>query len=94
MARGDAFQLQGMDSGVVISDGQTWTAAADGGARWVQFVTDTVLSAYVGNLRNGEVYLPGSTLAQGSGIGGITTSLSVTTGIVAIYEFGGEGTVV
>lgn len=82
-----------MDGGVVISDGQTWTAPADGGARWVSFLTDTVLSNYAGNLVGAGTYLPGTTLTAGLGLGGITTSIAVTTGIVAIYEFGNAGTV-
>lgn len=90
----DAFQLQGLDGGVVISDGQTWTAAAGGGARWVQFAADTVLASYAGNLRDGETWLGGYTHAQGTGFGGNTTALAVTSGVVIIYEFGGEGTVV
>ena len=93
MARGDAFQLQGMDGGVVVTAGDTWTAAADGGARWIQFVGDTVLASYSGNLRSGSTNLIGGTLLAGSSIGGITTSVSLTSGTAIIYEFGGEGTV-
>lgn len=94
MARGDAFQLQGMDGGVCVGAGETWTAAPDGGARWVSFVLDTVLGSYSGNIRNGGTALVGGTFPAGYGIGGITTSLSVDSGFLIVYEFGGEGTVV
>lgn len=93
MARGDSFQLQGMDGGVCVGAGQTWTAAADGGSRWIQFEQDTVLSSYAGNLRTGSTKLLGVTHLQGKGLGGISTSLGVTSGLVTVYEFGGDGTV-
>ena len=94
MARGDAFQLQGLDGGVVIEAGNTWTAPVDGGSRWIQFPVDTVLSSYAGNLRNGATFLVGGTFTAGSGLGGIATSIGLTSGLAIVYEFGGEGTVV
>ena len=93
MARGDAFQLQGMDGGVVVGAGEIWAAAADGGARWVSFSLDTVLDSYSGNIRGGDTAFVGVTFVAGYGIGGITTSISVNSGQAIVYEFGGEGTI-
>ena len=83
-----------MDGGVVISDGETWTAPVGGGARFVVFQSDTILASYAGNMRRGDIYFPGTTQLQGTSIGGITTSLGVTSGVVSIYEIGEPGTVV
>lgn len=88
------FQSQGLDGGVVITDGEVWTAASGGGSRWVQFVTDTVLSSYEGNLRVGDTVLVGPTIGAGSFLGGIATEVGVTTGVVVVYDLGGVGTVV
>lgn len=94
MARGDAFQLQGMDGGVVVEPGETWTAASDGGSRWVSFPIATILDSYSGNLREGTTKLVGGEFPAGYGIGGITRSLGVSSGLAIVYEFGGEGTIV
>lgn len=93
MARGDAFTLQGMDGGSVLAGGDSWVAPEDGGGRWVSVVEDAVLASYAGNLFNGDLNLTGITLPVGFGFGGITTALSVTSGRVIVYEFGGQGTV-
>ena len=77
----DAYDLQGMSGGVVISAGQTFT----GQARFVSVTLDAVLSSYAGNLAGGSTKLVGITIPSGHGIGGVTTSLGVTSGVVIIY---------
>jgi hypothetical protein len=87
------FQSQGLDGGIVVTDGETWTAGSGGGSRWVSVLTDTVLSSYEGNIRSGDTVLVGPTLAAGTDLGGIATEIGVTTGIVIVYELGSQGTV-
>ena len=90
MARGDAFQLQGLDGGVAVAAGETWT----GQARWIQFEQPTVLTGYTGTIDGGAAAYPGITHAEGKGIGGVTTSIEVATGLVTVYLLDSEYTLV
>lgn len=83
MARGDSYQLQGQQGGVVVNAG----GSATGPFRWVQVVNDTVFSAFVAaNLTDAATKLitPVSHNA-GTGIGGNITSFAVSTGVVIGY---------
>lgn len=84
MARGDSYQLQGQQGGVVLGAGDE----ASGNFRWIQIVNDTVLDVFdSGNLSNAGLALCGPTLPAGLGIGGQITNITVITGlIIAYYE--------
>jgi hypothetical protein len=82
MARGDSYQLQGQQGGIVFNAGQS----ATGPFRWVQIVNDTVFSAFVAaNLADASTKLITITHPAGSGIGGNITSFTVTSGVVIAY---------
>ena len=81
MARGDSYQLQGQQGGVVLSSGDSQTA----NFRWLQVINDTVLNALGPTNLDSEGSLVGPTLPAGVGIGGKFTSISVTSGIVIAY---------
>jgi predicted permease len=82
MARGDSYQLQGQQGGVVVSASGSET----GQFRWVQVVTDTVFSSFVSsNLTNASTNLITITIPAGIGIGGNITSVAVTSGTVIAY---------
>lgn len=80
--RGDAFTLQCLDGGEVFNGTQSGT----GPFRKLQVVTDVVLSAYAGNLVNGSTKLISVTLPAGTEIGGITTSFTLTSGLLIGYR--------
>lgn len=82
MARGDSYQLQGQQGGIVIAAGEN----ANGNFRWIQMITDTVLDALTApNLLNADPSLLDITIPAGIGIGGKITSITVLTGIVIAY---------
>jgi len=81
MARGDSYQLQGLDGGVAVGPGATFT----GKARWIQFEQPTVLASYAGQIVNGDTEYITITHGEGKGIGGVTTSFQVTSGLVTAY---------
>lgn len=85
----DAYDLQGMGGGVVLNAGQTF----NGQARFVSVTVDAVLSSYAGNLVGGSTKLTGVTIPAGCTIGGVTTSLGVTSGVVIVYLLDGNYTV-
>lgn len=83
MASPISWDLQGQGGGTVLNAGTTYT----GPIRWIQVVTDTVLSALTsptGSIANVS-RLVGPTLAGGLGIGGKFGSISVTSGVVIVY---------
>jgi len=82
MARGDSYQLQGQQGGVVVNAG----GSATGPFRWVQVVNDAVFSAFVAaNLTDAATKLITITHNAGTGIGGNITSFTVTSGVVIAY---------
>lgn len=89
MPRGDSFELQGLNGGVVISSAESPVA---GEFRWIQVVNDAVLDALGGDSFSGSTLenigvLIGPTLPAGLGIGGRFTGVSVTSGIVIAYKW-------
>ncbi len=82
MPRGDSYQLQGQQGGVVL----TATETATGSFRWVQVINDCVLDALVStNVTNSDGSLTGITIPAGIGIGGTFTSIEVQSGVVIAY---------
>lgn len=81
MASPISYDLQGQGGGVVLGTG----ASATGNFRWIQIVTDTVLSALIPTNISNPATLIGPTLPAGLGIGGGFTTVSVTSGIVIAY---------
>jgi hypothetical protein len=82
MARGDSYQLQGQQGGVVLGGGDL----ISGDFRWIQICNDTVLDALTAqNLDNAGPALIGPTLPAGLGIGGKFTYIEVLTGLVIAY---------
>ena len=83
MARGDSYQLQGQQGGVVLSNSDS----AGGNFRWIQVITDTVFGSLgITNLDNDGTLL-GPTIPAGIGIGGKFSEVSVITGtVIAYYE--------
>lgn len=84
MARGDSYQLQGQEGGVVL---KSTSSEADGAGpfRWLLVVNDAVLSEIGGNIRNGSD-LVGPTLPAGLSFGGVLTSITVSSGLVIAYD--------
>lgn len=82
----DAYKLQGMAGGVVLSGADSVT----GGFCWIQAVTDTVLLAdsgggeTAGNLVDYS-NLDGVTLAAGIGIGGVFSKVQISSGVAIAY---------
>lgn len=81
MARGDSYQIQGQQGGIVLNVDE---GAKDGPFRWVLVVNDAVLSAIDSNIQN-DGDLVGLTLPAGSGFGGQINSLTVSSGTVIAY---------
>jgi hypothetical protein len=81
MARGDSYQLQGQQGGVVINAG----GGANGPFRWIQVINDTVLDSIGDNDFPDAGLLMGPTLPAGVGIGGRFGSIDVLTGLVIAY---------
>ncbi len=81
MARGDSYQLQGQQGGVVLAAGDS----ASGPFRWVQVLIDTEFDVFESNLESGDTFLTGLILPAGSGIGGNITAIAVSTGLVIAY---------
>lgn len=80
--RGDSYQLQGQQGGTVFNAGQT----ATGSFRWVQVANDTIFSAFTSNLTDGATKLITITHPAGTGIGGIISGFTVTSGVVIAYS--------
>ena len=84
MARGDSYQLQGQQGGIVV----TSAVAATGTFRWIQAIEDSVLLSdtgeTAGNLTD-IANLDNKTLPAGIGIGGIFTKVQIGSGTVIAY---------
>jgi len=76
-----SYDLQGQGGGVVITSAFPTT----GKFRWLQFITDTqLLTLESPNLAN-ESELLIETIPAGTGIGGLFTEVSVTSGVLIAY---------
>jgi hypothetical protein len=85
MARGDAYQLQGQDGGIVLSGTDSWTSSGGRTVRWIQFVEDTVFTSISSNIVDADTKLVGGTFTAGSGLGGETTAVTLTSGTAILY---------
>lgn len=82
MARGESYQLQGQQGGIVLTTGNS----SAGPFRWIQVVTPAVFSALTApNLADASTKLITVTHAAGSGFGGNITGVTVTSGTVIGY---------
>jgi hypothetical protein len=78
-----SYDLQGQGGGRVITSA---SGAVTGTFRWVQVITDTVLSVLTApNLTNATA-LQTITIPAGIGIGGRITAITVTSGVVIAYD--------
>ena len=84
MARGDSYQLQGQQGGIVL----TGADSATGSFRWIQAIEDSVLltdtGETAGNLAD-IINLDGKTLPAGLGIGGSFSKVEISSGTVIAY---------
>ena len=77
-----SYDLQGQGGGRVITSA---SGAVTGTFRWIQVITDTVLSVLTApNLTNATA-LQTITIPAGIGIGGRITAITVTSGVVIAY---------
>jgi len=78
-----SYDLQGQGGGHVITSA---SGAVTGTFRWIQVITDTVLSVLTApNLTNATA-LQTITIPAGIGIGGRITAITVTSGVVIAYD--------
>lgn len=83
MARGDSYQLQGQQGGQVYTSAD---GAVTGNFRWIQIVNDTIFSAIASpNVTNASTKLITITHPAGTGLGGLFTGFTVTSGVVIAY---------
>ena len=84
MPRGDSYQLQGNQGGIVL----TGADSATGSFRWIQAIEDSVLltdtGETAGNLAD-IINLDGKTIPAGAGLGGIFTKVQISSGTVVAY---------
>jgi len=80
--RGDSYQLQGQQGGIVLTAGQS----APGPFRWILVVNDAILAGFGGNLRQDSGMQSSVTLPAGFGFGGVIIDLEITSGIVIAYD--------
>ena len=82
--RGDSYQLQGQQGGIVL----TGADSATGSFRWIQAIEDSVLltdtGETAGNLAD-IINLDGKILPAGAGLGGIFTKVEISSGTVVAY---------
>ena len=77
-----SYDLQGQGGGILIN---STSGNITGKFRWLQFVTDTVLSNIVAsNIADIDTIVP-TTIPAGIGIGGMITEITVTSGNVIAY---------
>ena len=84
MGRGDSYQLQGQQGGIVLTSDDS----ATGTFRWIQAIEDSVLltdtGETAGNLTH-IINLDGKTLPAGVGIGGVFSKVEIASGTVIAY---------
>ena len=76
-----SYDLQGQGGGVVIADSGTYT----GNFRWIQFVTDSEITAIASSNITSVSALAIITVPAGVGIGGKFTSIQLNSGAVIAY---------
>ena len=80
-----AYDLQGQGGSTVLNAGTSYTGP--NAIRWIQVVNDAVLGTVAsasGNVLN-PTRLQTITLPAGLGIGGLFSSVAVTSGVVIVY---------
>ena len=77
-----SYDLQGQGGGQVITSA---SGAVTGNFRWIQVVTDTVLSALSSSNISNASALQTITIPAGMGLGGRFTAITVTSGVVIAY---------
>ena len=77
-----SYDLQGQGGGILITSAN---GTVTGKFRWLQFITDTVLSNIVASNIEDIDALGGLTIPAGIGIGGMITEITVTSGAVIAY---------
>ncbi len=87
MARGDSYELQGLNGSRVYNTGDTATAADSGGQgfRCLQMVTDVVLSSITAVNKANVTNYNGVTLGQGYVIWGNITGFTIASGKVDAF---------
>jgi hypothetical protein len=78
-----SYDLQGQGGGRVITSA---SGAVTGTFRWLQVVTDTVLSVFTAPNITNATGLQTITIPAGVGIGGRITAITVTSGVVIAYD--------
>ena len=78
-----SYDLQGQNGGRVITSA---SGAVTGTFRWLQVVTDTVLSVFTAPNITNATGLQTITIPAGVGIGGRITAITVTSGVVIAYD--------
>ena len=78
-----SYDLQGQGGGVILST--SGEPSATGSFRWIQVVTDSVLTTLVSENIADSAQLAGPTIPAGLGIGGRFTSITVSSGVVIAY---------
>ena len=77
-----SYDLQGQGGGILITSAN---GTVTGKFRWLQFITDTVLSNIVASNIEDIDALGGLTIPAGIGIGGMIAEITVTSGAVIAY---------
>ena len=77
-----AYDLQGQGGGVVVTSA---SGTVTGKFRWIQVITDAVISSLSSNNLVGASGLVGISVNAGVGIGGSFQSIAVTSGVVIVY---------
>jgi hypothetical protein len=78
-----SYDLMGQGGGRVITSA---SGAVTGTFRWLQVVTDTVLSVFTAPNITNATGLQTITIPAGVGIGGRITAITVTSGVVIAYD--------
>ena len=78
-----SYDLQGQGGGQVITSS---SGAVTGNFRWIQVVTDTVLSVLTSSNITNASGLQTITIPAGLGLGGRFTAVTVTSGVVIAYN--------
>jgi hypothetical protein len=77
-----SYDLQGQGGGIVLSVG---APSVSGDFRWIQVITDAVLSTVDSDNIVDSSSLTGVTLPAGLGIGGRFNQITLTSGLVIAY---------
>ena len=77
-----SYDLQGQGGGVVITSA---SGAVTGNFRWIQVITDTVLSVFTAPNIASATGLQTITIPAGVGIGGRISAITVTSGVLIAY---------